>query len=313
MDLVAKFGRDDLAILYVTQEDGKYIEFVESLQPPIPREKKWVIIISTMYGCPVRCEMCDAGTYYHGKIPYDIMLEQIDFIISKRYPERAVPVEKLKIQFARMGEPALNPDVNKVMRKLPEIYKAPGLMPCISTIAPSNAQNFMDEMIEIKDEFYSGGNFQLQFSIHSTDEDTRKKVIPYNIWNLYEIAEYGDAFWKKGDRKITLNFAAEKTNPLDPEKLREIFDPKKYFIKITPINPTGIAKAHSLQSLIDVDTGEFAKQKIKAIEAKGFEVLLSIGELEENHIGSNCGQHALKFINGTYSIGDFQKYDEPSC
>ncbi|MHA1244440.1 MAG: radical SAM protein, partial [Candidatus Heimdallarchaeota archaeon] len=98
MDLVAKFGRDDLAILYVTQEDGKYIEFVESLQPPIPREKKWVIIISTMYGCPVRCEMCDAGTYYHGKIPYDIMLEQIDYIISKRYPERIVPVEKLKIQ-----------------------------------------------------------------------------------------------------------------------------------------------------------------------------------------------------------------------
>jgi len=313
VDLVAKFGRDDLAILYVTQEDGKYIEFVESLQPPILREKKWVIIISTMYGCPVRCEMCDAGTYYHGKIPYDIMLEQIDYIISKRYPERIVPVEKLKIQFARMGEPALNPDVNKVMRKLPEIYDAPGLMPCMSTIAPSNAQKFMDEMIEIKDEFYSGGNFQLQFSIHSTDEETRKKVIPYKIWNLQEIAEYGDTFWKKGDRKITLNFAAEKTNPLDPEILREVFDPQKFFIKITPINPTGIAKAHSLQSLIDVDTGEFAKQKIKAIKAKGFEVLLSIGELEENHIGSNCGQHALKFINGTYSIEDFQKYDEPSC
>ncbi|MHA1368064.1 MAG: radical SAM protein, partial [Candidatus Heimdallarchaeota archaeon] len=266
MDLVAKFGRDDLAILYV----------------PILREKKWVIIISTMYGCPVRCEMCDAGTYYHGKIPYDIMLEQIDYIISKRYPERIVPVEKLKIQFARMGEPALNPDVNKVMRKLPEIYDAPGLMPCMSTIAPSNAQKFMDEMIEIKDEFYSGGNFQLQFSIHSTDEETRKKVIPYKIWNLQEIAEYGDTFWKKGDRKITLNFAAEKTNPLDPEILREVFDPQKFFIKITPINPTGIAKAHSLQSLIDVDTGEFAKQKIKAIKAKGFEVLLSIGELEEN-------------------------------
>jgi len=312
VDLVAKFGRDDLAILYITQQDDKYIEFVESLQPPIPREKKWVVIISTMYGCPVRCEMCDAGTYYHGKIPYEIMLEQIDFITSKRYPDRNIPVDKFKIQFARMGEPALNPDVIKVMRKLPEIYNAPGLMPCISTIAPSNAQNFMDEMIEVKDEFYSGGNFQLQFSIHSTDEEVRRKVIPYKIWNLDEIAEYGDIFYKNGDRKITLNFAAEKTNPLDPERLREVFDPQKFFIKITPINPTGIAKAHSLQSLIDVETGEFAKQKIKAIEAIGYDVLLSIGELEENHIGSNCGQHALKFINGTYRIEDFQKYDKPT-
>ncbi len=313
MDIVAKFGRDDLAILYVAKYDGKYLEFVESIQPPIPREKKWVLILSTMYGCPVRCEMCDAGTYYHGKISYEIMLEQIDYIASKRYPDRVIPAEKFKVQFARMGEPALNPDVNKVMRKLPEIYDAPGLIPCMSTIAPSNAQKFMDEMLEIKDELYSGGKFQLQFSIHSTDEETRKKVIPYKIWNLKEIAEYGDIFWKKGDRKITLNFAAEKSNPLDPDKLAEVFDSKKYFIKITPINPTSIAKAHSLQSMIDVETGEFAKQKIKAIEANGFEVLLSIGELDENHIGSNCGQHALKFINGKYSIEDFQKYDEPSC
>jgi len=313
VDIVAKFGRDDLAILYVAKYDGKYLEFVESIQPPIPREKKWVLILSTMYGCPVRCEMCDAGTYYHGKISYETMLEQIDYIASKRYPDRVIPAEKFKVQFARMGEPALNPDVNKVMRKLPEIYDAPGLMPCMSTIAPSNAQKFMDEMLEIKDELYSEGKFQLQFSIHSTDEKTRKKVIPYKIWNLKEIAEYGDIFWKKGDRKITLNFAAEKSNPLDPDKLAEVFNPKKYFIKITPINPTGIAKAHSLQSMIDVETGEFAKQKIKAIEANGFEVLLSIGELDENHIGSNCGQHALKFINGTYSIEDFQKYEEPSC
>jgi len=37
MDIVAKFGRDDLAILYIAKNDDKYIEFVESLQPPITR------------------------------------------------------------------------------------------------------------------------------------------------------------------------------------------------------------------------------------------------------------------------------------
>ncbi|MCK5047089.1 MAG: radical SAM protein, partial [Candidatus Heimdallarchaeota archaeon] len=68
MEIVAKYGRDDLAILYIAQEDGKFLEFVESLQPPVPRDKKWVLILSTMYGCPVKCSMCDAGTYYHGKI-----------------------------------------------------------------------------------------------------------------------------------------------------------------------------------------------------------------------------------------------------
>ncbi|MHA1532244.1 MAG: radical SAM protein, partial [Candidatus Heimdallarchaeota archaeon] len=187
-----------------------------------------------------------------------------------------------------------------------------GLMPCISTIAPSNATNFMDEMLEIKNNLYPNGQFQLQFSIHSTDEVVRKEVIPYKIWTLEEVAKYGEAFWQKGDRKITLNFAAEKGNPLDPDRLLEVYDPKKFFIKITPINPTEKAKAHGIQSMISPETGEFAKQKIKAIEDKGFDVLLSIGELEENHIGSNCGQHALKFENGTFTIEEFQKYEE-SC
>ncbi|HUT80305.1 MAG TPA: radical SAM protein [Candidatus Bathyarchaeia archaeon] len=310
MELIAKYGREDLAVLYITKEDKKYIEFVESLQPPVPREKKWVLIISTMYGCPVRCSMCDAGTYYLGKIPTAVMLKQIDYMVSNRFPDNKIPVEKFKIQFARMGEPALNLDVLDVMRQLPEIYDAPGLMPCISTIAPKKAHKFLYDLIQVKNDLYSHGQFQLQFSIHSTDENTRKKIIPYKIWSLKEIAEYSNSFWNKGDRKITLNFASERSNPLDPEKLIEIFDPKKFFVKITPINPTGIAKAHSLQSMISVETGELAKQKIKQIEDKGFEVLLSIGEIEENHIGSNCGQHALKFQNGSYMIETYQEFQE---
>lgn len=308
MELVAKYGREDLAVLYIAKEDKKYIEFVESIQPPVPRERKWVLIISTMFGCPVGCEMCDAGTYYLGKIPAAVMLNQIDYMVSKRFPDRIIPVEKFKIQFARMGEPALNLDVLEVMKKLPKIYDAPGLIPCISTIAPIKAEKFLDNLIQVKNELYTNGHFQLQFSIHSTDEETRKRIIPYKIWSLNQIAEYVNSFWRKGDRKITLNFASEKNNPLDAEKLIEIFEPKKFFIKITPINPTGIVKAHSIQSMISVETGELAKQKITQIEDKGFEVLLSIGELEENRIGSNCGQHALKFQNGSYTIESYQEF-----
>ena len=39
-------------------------------------------------------------------------------------------------------------------------------------------------------------------------------------------------------------------------------------LKITPINPTEKAKAHGIQSMISPETGEFAKQKIKAIQDK---------------------------------------------
>ncbi|MHA1345807.1 MAG: hypothetical protein ACTSO3_05390 [Candidatus Heimdallarchaeaceae archaeon] len=48
MELLGKYGKEDLAILYIAKQNGKIVEFVESLQPPIPREKKWVLVISTM-------------------------------------------------------------------------------------------------------------------------------------------------------------------------------------------------------------------------------------------------------------------------
>ncbi|MCG3222397.1 MAG: radical SAM protein, partial [Candidatus Heimdallarchaeota archaeon] len=111
MELLGKYGKEDLAILYIAKQNDKVVEFVESIQPPIPREKKWVLIISTMYGCPIGCLMCDAGEYYHGNVSKEGMLEEIDYMIHSRFPEGKIPIPKLKIQFARMGEPTLNENV----------------------------------------------------------------------------------------------------------------------------------------------------------------------------------------------------------
>ena len=56
MRVIATRGDDDLARVFVAQLDsGARIEFVESVQPPVPRERKWVIIASTLAGCSVGC------------------------------------------------------------------------------------------------------------------------------------------------------------------------------------------------------------------------------------------------------------------
>ena len=84
MRIVAKTGREDIAVVYVAElENGKYIEFAESLQPPFPREKKWVLTISTLYGCPVGCRFCDAGSFYQGKLSTHQILSQIDYLTTK--------------------------------------------------------------------------------------------------------------------------------------------------------------------------------------------------------------------------------------
>ena len=305
MEILKSYGKEEIAILNIAQTENGILEFVESIQPPIPREEKWVLIISTLYGCPMGCIMCDAGEYYHGKVSKAEMFSQIDHLIAKRFPNSRmlIPIPKLKIQFARMGEPTLNSDVLGVLKELPKKYNAPGLIPCISTVAPNNGANFLSDLINIKNDLYADGKFQLQFSIHSTNEEKRNDIIHDNIWSMNQIKKFGDKWLEKGDRKITLNFAVAESFQINPDIIARIFPPSDYFIKITPINPTNKAIKTGLKSAITSENeGQF--KLVEDFKSLGYETLLSIGEWEENQIGSNCGQFATKFIDGAVKLKD---------
>ncbi len=294
MKIVAKTGKEDIAIVYIAEmSNGKLVEFVESVQPPIPREKKWVLIVSTLYGCPVGCRFCDAGEQYQGKLLKHEMISQIDYLIERRFPKRKVPVEKFKIQFARMGEPAFNNAVLDALEELPYRYDAPGLIPSLSTIAPQGTDGFFDRLLDIRQKIYRE-RFQLQFSIHTTDVTLRDWLIPVKKWSLEKIADYGKAFYWKGGRKITLNFAIAEGMPVDSDVLLRHFTPDTFIIKITPVNPTYRANKNEIASHIVPDKKKY--DIIDALKDAGYEVILSIGELEENHIGSNCGQYIQNYL-----------------
>jgi len=308
MKVISYAGNEDIAIVYIAETDSaKIIEFVESVQPPLPRNKKWVIIVSTLFGCPIGCPICDAGSFYRGKLTKDEILAQIDFLVNKRFPDGNINVQKFKVQFARMGDPALNQNVLDVLRELPHRYNAPGLMPCISTVAPAGCDNFFEELIDIKKTLYKG-KFQMQFSIHTTDHKLRDQLIPVKKWNFENIARYGERFFKKGDRKIALNFALEKNSSIDYELLRNYFDPDKFIIKITPINPTFKASQNRLRSYIDVNSESEDYIIINNLRSAGFEVIVSIGEPDENNIGSNCGQYVMNHLKGKAPISNSYTY-----
>lgn len=289
MKVIARTGTDDIAVVYIADMGGgRRIEFVESVQPPIPRKEKWVLIISTLFGCPVRCRFCDAGSRYHGMVPALEMIEQIDYMIERRYPDRVVPAGKFKIQFARMGEPAFNEHVVEVLAALPDRYGAPGLMPAVSTIAPAGTERFFDRLLTTKEELY-GGRFQLQFSIHTTDAKMRDWLVPARKWPFGQIAAYGERFHEPGGRKIALNFALAEGMPVDTAVLRRHFSPDVFLIKLTPVNPTFQAARHGVVSHIRPDREQYVV--VDTLREAGYETIVSIGELEENRIGSNCGQY----------------------
>jgi 23S rRNA (adenine2503-C2)-methyltransferase len=289
--VVSEFGNDSVAKVYVAQfPDGRMVEFVESLQPPRPREEKWVVIVSSLFGCPVKCAMCDAGGDYRGQLSAEQILAQTDYVVRSRYPDGIVPAKRFKVQFARMGEPALNPAVLEALSKLKTRYTAPGLVACLSTVAPAASGKFFEGLLDVKENYYRG-RFQLQFSVHSTDAKERDAIIPVAKWGLGQISRFGDTWFRPGDMKITLNFAAAKGSKIDPAVLASHFDTRRFLVKLTPLNPTKAVARRGMETMLDPDAPAESDQLVQALRDEGFEVIVSIGDQEENRIGSNCGMY----------------------
>ncbi len=299
MRVISKTQEHEIASVFIAENgDGRRIEFVESTQPPIDISKKWVIIVSTLFGCPVDCKFCDAGGDYKGKLSVEDIFYQIDYLVNLRFPSGVAETEKFKIQFARMGEPSFNPAVLEVLERFPSKYPIDNFVGSLSTIAPHGTDAFFEHLLKIKKEYYDQ-TFQLQFSVHSTDEEQRNRLMPVKKWNFEKMAAFGKRFYSDDGRKITLNFALGKENILDPEVLKMHFDPNIFLIKITPVNPTFKARINNIDSLIVREEKEYPL--IDALKAADYDVILSIGEWEENKIGSNCGQF-IKAMDETCHI-----------
>ena len=307
MKVIKRIKENNIANVFIAENsDGKQFEFVESIQPPLTIKQKWVLILSTLYGCPVGCKFCDAGGNYHGKLSFDELMFQIDYLINQRFPNKYVDSDKFKIQFARMGEPSFNDNVLNVLEAIPSTFSMKSFVPSLSTIAPVGTDNFFKKLLKIKENLYPN-DFQLQFSLHSTDEVQRDELIPIKKWSFEKISEYGRRFYSPMGKKITLNFAMGKTNILNIKELKYYFDPKIFLVKLTPVNPTFKAKENKIESLIKPGIKNYSL--INELNEEGFEVILSIGELEENKIGSNCGQYINAInqknetIDHSYSYG----------
>ena len=127
------------------------------------------------------------------------------------------------------------------------------------------------------------------------------------------MAAFGDRFYQPGDRKITLNFALAKQSPIQSDILLDYFDPDRYLIKITPLNPTYQAESTGLESYVDPASDKVNYPVFDELRKAGYQVILSIGEQEENRIGSNCGQYVQKHLMAqsefsagyTYQVDNF--------
>jgi len=102
----------------------------------LPLEQKWVITISTQYGCSMNCTFCDVPQVGPGKnATFNDLTRQVLTGI-KLHPEVTF-TKRLNIHYARMGEPTWNPNVLDATKWLKDhVDPEYTIHPVVSTMMP---------------------------------------------------------------------------------------------------------------------------------------------------------------------------------
>jgi len=307
-----------LATLYLAELPGeppRRVEFVDTREPGLPKAAKWVMMISTQAGCAVGCRMCDAAAAgYQGNLSAAEMLDQVRFMARRNPDLDLLRHPKVKIHFARMGEPSLNPAVIEALRGLAREFPGPGIIASVSSVAPKSPVTaaWFAELLRVKDECFGGGRFQLQFSLHSVDEEKRQEIVPIKKWRLEEVADFGRRFVKPGDRKVTINFAPGPGEALEPGAIARAFDPRHFLIKVTPVNPT-LAAQRSGTAFVWDEAPPPLRAAAAELERSGFQVILSPSSPEEVESETSCGQLWSERLKASAAAGLRAQKRELDC
>lgn len=264
----------------------------------LPLEEKWVVTISSQYGCSMGCTFCDVPKVGRGiNATKEDLIQQVQSCISL-HPE-VKTTERLNLHYARMGEPTWNDDVISSAYYLKDRFDERnfGFHPVVSTMMPRtniNLFEFLCDWIELKNSL--DGEAGLQLSINTTDESIRSITMPRSMPIEYissmmrDVIYYVDNLIK--GRKITLNFALTNAE-VDAEYLKSLFDPKYFICKLTPM--------HNTQAVVDgdmiTDDGYTHYYPYKEVEenlkAVGFGVIVFVPSKEEDESKITCGNAIL--------------------
>lgn len=279
-----------------------------------PLTEKWVVTISTQYGCSMGCKFCDVPKVGPGRNA--TKQDMIDEVLTalEEHPE-VKGTKRLNIHFARMGEPTWNPKVIEAaveIRRMASIHFGHSVLihPVVSTMLPANNYKLNDFLWDwaqrIKNDAYDG-DAGLQFSINSTDDEQRKYLFSGSSLTLGQISDLADRLPKPKGRKYTLNFALADDSIIEGKVLASLFDPERWICKITPLHRTSSAEQNGIRT-----TGGYeAFTPYKAVEddlkAHGFDVIVFVPSYDEDDGLITCGNAILsgKLPSAKYEVTEY--------
>jgi 23S rRNA (adenine2503-C2)-methyltransferase len=243
-----------------------------------------VICCSTQSGCPVGCRFCGAGDYFNRSLTSDEIVEQVTYLLEDVFMgEGTKPgqIKKLQIMFMSMGEPLYNIDeLLTALGVLSRLYPNAKLL--ISTSAPKNRTAYIKIIAASRILDQIG----LQFSVHESTDEARKKLIPSATCTLEEISQYGEQWATATGRRPFFNYCVHSGNNSDSdiERLVKLFKPEIWEATLSVIceRDEHIAAANKRQR-------ELVQDFMSKMLTVGYSVRM-FNPAGQDDIGGGCGQ-----------------------
>ena len=271
--------------------------------PCMPLSEKWVITLSTQYGCVMKCNFCDVPKVpWNGNASEEDLKQQLYSAIGL-FPDVHY-TERLNVHFARMGEPIFNYSVltftEWMYREKHQIFKDTGLRietlhPVLTTSLPKAYGLLPDKIMkwcDIKNNLYNG-QAGLQFSINSTDEKQRSDMYQDMQLHLDALALIADKMPDPVGRKYCLNFAYSTDYIIDADYLKNRFDPDKFMCKITPIHNNNACRENKINTVGGYDSFTPYAKPENDLKNAGYDVLIFVPSMDEENGLVTCGNAIL--------------------
>lgn len=245
-------------------------------------EDRTVICCSTQSGCPVGCRFCGAGDHFVRSLSWFEILEQVVHSLDETGIKDISTIKRLQIMFMSMGEPMLNyPQLAMTISMLYMAYPHAKLL--ISTSAPRGVSMYFKCLEVLSRKIETIG---LQFSVHESTNEARRKLIPSNTMDLEEISDCGVSWFEACGRHPFFNYCVHVGNDTeaDVDRLVSLFNPKIWQSTISVIceRDEHVAAANERQR-------ELASNFMQLMMKAGYSTRM-FDPAGQDDTGSGCGQ-----------------------
>lgn len=241
-----------------------------------------VICCSVQSGCPVGCTFCGTGKQFIRNLTASEIIFQVKTCLKETKVDPS-GIKKLQIMFMSMGEPFLNYD-NLEAAIIDLNLKIPNAQLLVSTSAPYHQlYNHFTRFIQLSKDIDKVG---IQFSVHESNDEARKKLIPTATMSLNAIAVAGEMWADRVGRRPFFNYCVHEINCHDEnvQELLQHFDPQIWECTLSVICNSDETIHQSKVRQLDI---------IKLFSEKMLNVGYSLRVFDpagQDDIGGGCGQ-----------------------